>query len=239
MKMTTSKVRSSSTISLTAVAILMGTMLASQAQTTLISSTVRNGSFESPVLSGTGAKQNYGTGGPATDWGLTGSTYVDSGIQQTPAYASDGIQYSYLRNLDDGIYNLTTYAMQAGDQFTLTWDAKSTNPSYTQQQTVTLFGSTDGTYATAYTLVTSPDTALSPSSQSGAYQHFTLTYTATPGDVGNTIGVTFNNTTPGTTAYWSSFDNVVLTVPEPSTYALVLAGMAMLFGVCRFRSRSA
>jgi hypothetical protein len=188
--------------------------------TTLIGPSIRNGSFESPTT----GKTKLGFEDPELDipgWGNTGSVYDDTGAEND-GRATEGARVAFFEGDDDGAFNLTSYVIKAGDQFTLTFDSFDTYNYFQDNFDATLFSSTDGTYQTAFTLaISSAPVGLQRS----------LTYTATLADAGKTIGVAFDTPANRDVSY-AGLDNVVLTVtavPEPSTLgfgALATAGLA-------------
>lgn len=204
--------------------------LGAQAQTALINPTLLNGSFETALLPVGGKSQN-GFDTPAfdvTNWTNTntdaaGATvgYGDAGYES--GAAQNGAQFAFFHGGDGGAFNLTTAVINTGDVFNLSFYGNNG-----AGLTARLFSSTNGTYATNATLATSAITTAA-----GAYTQYFLAYTATPADSGKTVGVSFFGT-----AGYPNVDNVVLTVtpvPEPSTYALMFAGLGGLLLVTRAR----
>lgn len=137
-------------------------------------------------------------------------------------------------------FNLaTSYTIQAGDQFTLTWWAYKTGAN--GQQSATLFSQSPATVAASWAYnptatlataagATNPLYALTGTAQAN-YTQYTLTYTATAADVGNYIGVTIGNS--GTD--FIAVDNFNLSVvPEPSSLAAI-AGLGGLLFIRRNR----
>ena len=96
------------------------------------------------------------------------------------------------------------------------------------------------TYQPSATLVTvngltNPTYALT--AMNGPFALYSLSYTATAADAGKYIGITYGSS--GTS--FIGADDFTLTAapaPEPSTYALLAAGLAGVVGVRRFRRAS-
>jgi hypothetical protein len=162
-----------------------------------------------------GAKVFQGFDMPGNDvagWSNTGTNYGDSGVD----FAGDngltvvsGEVAAYLHTGDDGAYQITGYPVQAGDQLTLTWWAKSTYLTGAQQ--VQLLSATNPT--DAYTNLTVLATSTDPLYYSGNgadYFQYTLTYTATAADDGKLIAVSFLNN--GAANSYAAFDDFNLTV---------------------------
>ena len=212
---------------------------------TLISPTVNDGGFES-VTSGTGVA--FTPVASATSdvpyWGLAGGIITDSGAQNQGAGGNTvqaGVSGSYYKFTDSPAFNLaSTYRINAGDQFTLTWYANSSGATLSSQ-TVTLFSQSAANSGASYsynpvrTLTTTAGNTAYALNQL-AFTQYTLTYTAVAADVGNSIGLTFGNggstTAPADTANTfvtaDTFTLSVVPIPEPSTYAAVCAGLGAL-----------
>ncbi|RYD66493.1 MAG: PEP-CTERM sorting domain-containing protein [Verrucomicrobiaceae bacterium] len=186
----------------------------------LIDEVTRNGSFESPNVGAGDAKNGFDMPGKdldnwfntTTTWaGATGATYGDVGVDFNAGGSHSGSQFAFFHGGDGGAYNLTTYEIQAGDQFTLTWWGRADTLG------VRLFSSTDLTYNTAATL------AEISQAQPGGYAQYSLTYNAAPADVGKTIGVSIFNPLAG----YANVDDVELSViPEPASSAVFALGSA-------------
>ena len=220
----------------------------------LISSTVNDGGFES-VTSTTGVP--FTTTASATSavpyWGLAGATVTDSGAQDQGAGGNTvqaGHSGSYYKFTDSPAFNLaSTYRIKAGDQFTLTWFAQSTGATLSSQ-TVTLFSQSAANSGASYTYL--PVSTLTTTTGKTGYgltagfTQYTLTYTAVAADAGNSIGITFGNggsaTSPTDTANTfvtaDSFTLGVVSVPEPSTYAVICVGIGGFMLVRRRRQRA-
>jgi hypothetical protein len=197
----------------------------------LIDPTTRNGSFELPAT----GKQQFGfdgasTGNAADDqdvpfWNNIGGPAQASSGTETTGGAQNGTRVAFFVSQDPGAFNLTTYSIQEGDQFSLSYYLRTGNQS--DAFVGRLFSSTDGTFATASTLAT-----VSTSLVNGSFEAtpVTLTYTATAADAGKTIGVSLDNAHSGNFSY-VDVDNVVLSVtsvPEPSACLVLLGGLGAL-----------
>ncbi len=202
----------------------------------LIDATTRNGSFESPDVSDGDAKKGFDMPGKDLDswantnttWlGASGATYNDVGVDFNASGAHSGSQFAFFHGGEGGAYNLTTYVIQTGDQFSLTWWGRADTIG------MRLFSSTDNSYGTAATL------AEISQAQPGPYTQYSLNYTAVAEDVGKTIGVSIFNPLIG----YSNVDDVVLTVttiPEPSAcISLAMGSAALLLRRTRRHKQSA
>jgi hypothetical protein len=192
----------------------------------LIDPTTLNGSFESPDVGGGDSKQGFDTTGKdILNWGNTNTTfagaglatYNDNGVDNNPGGSHSGNQFAFFHGGEGGAYNLTSYVVQAGDQFNLSWFGRADTIA------VRLFSSTDGSYSTAATMYESIQ------AQPGGYAQYSIpTYTAQVGDIGKTIGISVFNPTTGY-ANVDDFTLTVTSVPEPSaSLTLVLGGAAFL-----------
>ena len=222
---------------------------AASAQTsTLISATVQDGGFESITAKSNFIFQNSPTNA-IPYWGATGVT--DAGAEQAAvATVNDnsathsGTAGAFFQPNASTAFNLAVgRTIQLGDQYTLTWYGRLTGA--TGQQTLTLFTqSTANTQDTTLFSYIPTATVLTASgvtdpayslNQNRAFNLYTVNYTATAADVGNYLGFTIGNS--GTS--FIGEDDFTLTVtaavPEPSTYAYVIAGVAGLMLVRRLR----
>ncbi len=151
-------------------------------------------------------------GNVVAGWNNTGTNYGDSGVDiagDNGLTVVSGRVAAYLHTGDDGAYQVTGYPVQAGDQLTLTWWAKSTYLAGAQQ--VQLLSATNP--ADAYTNLTVLATGSDPLYYSGNgadYFQYTLTYTATVADAGKFIAVSFLNN--GAANSYAAFDDFNLTV---------------------------
>lgn len=196
----------------------------------LIDSLTLNGGFEAPDLTGNSSKNGFDTAGKdLVNWANTGTSYLggagtygDVGVDNNSGGAHSGNQFAFFHGGEGGAYNLTSYAIQAGDQFTLSWWGRADTIA------IRLFSSTDGTYGTAATLG-----EITQLQSSGTYTQYSFNYNAVPGDVGKTIGVSIFNPVVG----YANVDDVSLAVvPEASSsMALAVSGAAILLRRSRRR----
>ena len=230
----------------------------SSAQTlTLISPTVNDGGFESIT-----AKSNFTAATSATAaipyWGATDTSPVggfpgdppDSGAETNTTLGAagnnsathSGVAGSFYQPNQSSAFNLvTTSTITANTVYTLTWFGRTTGN--TGQQAVSLFSQLTSSVAagTAYmytpsaTLISvdgSTNTTYAFPAANSNYAQFSLTYTSTAADVGKYIGLTFGNS-GGSYISGDDFTLTAATVPEPSTYVEVSAGLAVLLLVAR------
>jgi hypothetical protein len=202
-----------------------------------------NGGFETDSATiGTGKVQTgFST---ITGWQNIGTAANNSGVQYgTPGeglnFSQSGSYFAF-QDSDDGngtnlgAYQITSTTLNTGDQITLTWYAESSYQSPVQTVHLLDASSTGSSYASATILTPTNSPSLTLTS---TYVQYTLTYTATASDVGKFLGVSFATT--GATNSFAQYDNFVLTdvasVPEPATYALLLAGLGGLLLIKRAR----
>jgi fibronectin type 3 domain-containing protein len=145
-------------------------------------------------------------------WLNAGTTYNDSGVD----YAGDagvvvhgGNVTAYCDGGDSGACQIVNYPMQAGDQITLTWWAKSSYNSAKQNVMLLSAASTTSAYSSLVQL-TNSTAALINTGNGGNYAQYTLNYTAAAGEAGKYIAVSFFS--PGTAGSWAMFDDFSLTV---------------------------
>ncbi len=225
----------------------------------LISPTVNDGGFESITgksnfVSSTSANANIPYWG-ATLVNAAGATVVtppDSGAEMGAPSAGNDNRPTHTGNAGafwqpggtSTAFNLvTSRAMVAGDVYNLSWFGRFTGNGGAQvaslfsQLASTATGATY-TYQPSATLTTL-DTTDPNNFLIGTFSQYFLTYTATADDAGKFIGLMYGNSG---TAYIAA-DDFVLTVtpaaaPEPSTYALLFAGLGGVFVVRRLRRAS-
>jgi len=169
-----------------------------------------NPSFELP---GTGKIQSgFST---VSGWSNAGSSYANSGVESTPASYS-GLWHAFCKGSDGGCYQLTSYPMQLGDLITITWWAEHTGGSGTSSQIVHMISSpiANGPYANTTVLVSNTSALNGNGSSPGPWTEYSLTYTATTSDVGNYVGVFFNNATSSNWAGFDDFNVSVVSVPN-------------------------
>jgi hypothetical protein len=161
------------------------------------------------------------SGNDVAGWLNAGSTYASSGVD----YAGDsgvvvhgGSVTAYCDQGDSGAYQITGYPMQAGDQLTLTWWAKSSYNNAAQSVSL-LSGASPGSAFGSLTTLATSTAALNNTGNGGAYTQYTLTYTAGAADAGKYVAVSF--LAPGTAGSWAMFDDFALSVTSllPSPWA--------------------
>lgn len=226
---------------------------------TLISPTVQDGGFES-ITAKANFNQTDSTTGPIPYWGATlvttagtgvgapGNTGAETGAPATTADNSathSGAAGSFYQPGSSTAFNLATgHTTVLGDVYTVTWFGRKTGAN--GQQALTLFtqSPTDTPDPTAF-LYNPLATVLSVNGTTNttyalaadrSYVQYTATYTAAAADVGNYVGFTIGNS--GTD--FIGEDDFTLTVtaatvPEPSTYAFICAGVVGLWFVNRSR----
>ena len=118
----------------------------------------------------------------------------DSGVADTEGRWSAELAYN-----SGAVYQTTTRLMTAGNIFNLTFNAKIAGDS--DQITARLFRLDPGNVRTTLATLTSPIT--------GAWEPYTLNYTAVAADAGLPIGIEFSNSSA---AGWASFDEFALAV---------------------------
>jgi PEP-CTERM motif len=175
---------------------------------------------------------------------LRGANDTDSGAQVGGNCVYQGSNGSYYKE-GEGAFNLVTdYTIAAGDLFTLTYYTYNTFPGgSTIPQSVWLFSQANPSGASySYTPVATLATDSENLVNGNSWTEYSLTYTATGAVAGNDIGVAIQNNSTGSSDYTAA-DNFTLTVtpaavPEPSTYALIGAGIVGFVLVRRFRHAS-
>ena len=115
-----------------------------------------------------------------------------------------------------GYYQLSGYQIQPGDQFTLTYYARNLYQGPQAEVKLIDAASQSSQYSDTSVVATStPVTA-------PVWTQYTLTYTATPSDVGKFVGVQFAADIDAPTNGYVSYDSFVLNVtstPEPASVA--------------------
>lgn len=177
-----------------------------------------NGSFEAPAITPTTAEYNHVANGSLTGWTVAGhdvvlfnATYATNVGDHTP---SDGAQALQLEYFGDSIAQ--TFATTVGQSYLLSYDVSAYAAA--APLSVTVGGASDSLSGTL-----------------PGWTAHTLAFTATAAST----TLTFTNTggTPGSYGTYPHLDNVSVTaVPEPETYAMLLAGLVTLGVLARRRA---
>jgi hypothetical protein len=196
-----------------------------------------NGSFETPTVP-VGSFTDFAPGsGALTDWTVfTGGVSIVNGSfgQNGVSFpAQDGVQWLDLTgngsNSTEGVSQ--TVATTAGHQYRLSFYVGNTTGGGIFGSTSTVAVLLNGSVA-----LTATNTATSPTTQN--WFQFTHTFTAS----GATTTLGFRNGDPATDNN-NGLDNVVLidvgvaAIPEPETYAMLLAGLGLLVFMARRRKQ--
>lgn len=202
--------------------------------TIVIDGTTLNGGFENPQVGVGDSKNGFDTAGKdilnwtntPTNFAQQPATYTDNGVDFNAAGAHAGTQFAFFHGGEGGAFNLSTFAVQAGDQITLTWFGRN------DTIIMALFTSTSGSLTGASFIFNTGNVAQTPN----AYAQNVFNYTVQPTDTVGPLGVVIYNPTVG----YANVDDITLsvattTVPEPSTYAMMLAGLGGLFAMFRAR----
>lgn len=217
---------------------------------TLIDAATNNGSFETPVAGKINFSLTTSNTAAIPYWALTAAPAgnVDSGVETDAGITQAGVRGAF-QQPTSGVFNLvTSRAIAAGDTYTLVYYARNTNGGTAGASidtlTTTFFSQAapapGAAYGYAPTAVLATGTATVANNAVGtanAFTQVTLTYVATAANVGGNIGISVTNAGPN----YDGIDNFVLTVapvPEPSTYALMFAGMGGLLLMFRVRRAS-
>ena len=177
---------------------------------------VVNPSFEDPVLA-SGASQQ----GSITGWDVT----PGSGIVNIGTSATEGSQAAF--GAPGQLSQTLAATLQANTRYTLQVDVGDLGSNDFDGYRITL--------SAGGSAITDDSSSLDPQ---GGFLTSVRSYDALPGDpfIGGTLSVFIQGTSENTL-----FDNVRLTtapIPEPQTYALMLAGLGLV-GYARFRSKRA
>ncbi|HLP75316.1 MAG TPA: PEP-CTERM sorting domain-containing protein [Candidatus Paceibacterota bacterium] len=152
------------------------------------------------------------------------ASLADSGVEGSGAWWGTYQNNSAFMKTGDGAYNLSSYTIQAGDVFDIGVWAKdwATWDSTTPHLTVTLFYGPDS----SQNLIGSFDTGTIAKGTWTLYQGNAIT--ASPGSVGQTLGISVLSSGPSGYACFDSTTVNVTSVPEPATLSLVaVAGLGM------------
>lgn len=146
------------------------------------------------------------------------TTITDGGIEFEGAWWSPLEEYSAFVKADEGLYNLSSHVIQAGDQFEVSTMAKRWNSNDAPEMVVTLFYGADPALNTLGSFNTGTLT--------DAWTPYVGTIASTGASVGSTLGVRVE--AAGT--WFTNFDEMsIKVVPEPASMMLVgLGGFALL-----------
>lgn len=207
---------------------------ASLAQAASIDSTFSNLDFDESTASNFPDGFDSASGYDVPGW-MDYGTIDDAGIEPEGAWWSPYQEYSAFAKIDNGAYNLSSYVIQDGDVFDLSFVAKgwatyANTPG--AQLTVSLFYGSDPSTNVLGSINTG---VLTQGDSFETWTSYSDTIAATAGSVGQTLGVRFQNTS-GVANTFANIDEVsISTVPEPTSLGVLgLAGLA-LAGVRRRR----
>lgn len=211
--------------------------LHSQAQTTdIINPTLLNGGFESPVLTAS-HKQGWDGTPDITNWTNTATnfagaaaTFTDDGVDLNAGGAHTGNQFAFYHAGEGGSFDLSNFTIRAGDQISLSWYGRA-DTIYMGLFTSTNGGFTGSTPLANTGIITQPTGTVA--GQNG-YLPYNFAYTVQATDTVGPLGLVIFNPMTG----YANVDDITLSVtraPEPSTYALMVAGLGGLMFVFRAR----
>ncbi len=196
---------------------------------------IQNGSFETPLVPIAGASTFAGGSSAITGWTVVGfdvaiisSTFAQSGIV---FQAKEGVQWADLSGASSNSMTngLRQQVATPGALYELAFNVGSaTGGQFFFPTTIDL--SINGGPRTSYNNPTAPTTMLD-------WKLFTVQFTATS----PTTSITFFNGSAGNN-FTAALDDVSLTqltaaVPEPESYAMIGAGLALIGWVARRRKK--
>ena len=162
--------------------------------------------------------------------GLNGSAYDVPGWQDYTAISDGGTEfegqgwwnpyqeYAAFILTGEGIYNLSSYVIQADDEFAVSLFAKRWNVNDSPEAVITLFSGTDPSANVIGSFNTGPLT--------DTWTSYGAQIAATPGSIGQTLGIRVE----GAGTWFSNVDEFSINVvPEPSTFALAGFGLLGMF----------
>lgn len=162
--------------------------------------------FDAPTAPEIAGWQNYGT-------------VTDAGVEAAGAWWIQGYAYQNCAfvNTGGGAFNLSTYAIQPGDKFTVSVIADAWG---TGQIKASLFYNDPANVIGSYTFTPN------------AWQFNTWTdatgINASGASVGGTLGIIIENTGGAANVGFDEISVNVTSVPEPTTVAILAAGFGML-----------
>lgn len=191
------------------------------------------------------------TVGAPNDSGVDPGTTPSTGNDVSPTHTGQAGGFWQPTGSSTAFNLVTSRAMAAGDVYNLTWFARKTGNGGQQvlrifsQLTSTVTDPASYTYQPDATLLTADGAANATYNLGGTpgvapgtpFAQYSVTYTATVDDAGKYIGVNYGSSG---TAYIAAddFTLTVTPVPEPSTYALLGAGLGGLLLMGRRRRAS-
>lgn len=182
---------------------------------------VINGDFETPP---------YDTVGTVSGWVVGGNGNV-SEAEEGSTSGTHSAAFSVGTN-SEGDTLSQSFATTAGVEYTLAFDAAVFGmPSATLQLQIEVFGT--GTLLDE-TITPPVSNSFDPAVTSGIYQNFSFSFTADSG----TTTLQFSNIGQGNSFADVVIDTVVVTVPEPSTTAILIFGAGSLLGFLRLKRNS-
>lgn len=164
-----------------------------------------NGSFESGL-------NGWTASGPFSAYGVYGAT---DGVNAVEFAEGDG----------SGAYLWQGMQTTAGMSYTVSFDWKTTHPTAQSMDVVVGSGTNYNSLTTVRTLSVNGSYA-GPFNPASPFQHFSTTFVA----AGSVSSLRFNDTSLTSFQADQMIDNVSVAaaVPEPETYAMLLAGLGLL-----------
>ena len=144
---------------------------------------------------------------------VNGGPIVDSGVEGQEAWWGPYEDFAAFMAAGDSAYNLSSYTIQAGDVFNVSWYSQHWNWEGPAAWTATLFYDDPANVIGSFTQ--------SPLPNHTEWALFTSpSIAATPASVGGTLGILLSNT--GAAGTHAQVDEIVVNlVPEPATIGMV------------------